>query len=206
MPNKTKIIATKLIEDVVNKSSSDRVLIKDLVDAMESVGFGLVMMIFAVGVIIPFPPPVPSVFAMPLLIFSCQMMAGYTAPKLPKTFAKLSIKRSILGALTKKTSFLIYKIERILKPRFLFMTKKVGEMVIGFFIFIFSLSILMPIPFSNFIPGLGILIVSFGLLGKDGLILTLGIMVGLAGVVISVIAIVLGVEAINYVKDLFFPL
>ncbi len=203
MTNQGKIIATQLIEDVVNKASSDRILIKDLVDAMHSIGFGLVIMIFAFGLIIPLPPPFPSIISLPLLVFSVQMVMGYTSPKLPKRFAKLSVKRSVLAMLTKKSSPYIHKVERILKPRLLFMTSVNAERVIGFFILIFSTFVTVPLPLSNFIPGLGVLIISFGLLGKDGLVVILGILVGIAGIVVSITAVFLGVEAIYYLKDLF---
>jgi hypothetical protein len=202
--DQSKIIATQLIEDLVNRSSSDRIMVKDLVDAMETVGFGLAIMIFAFGIIIPLPPPFPSIISIPLLVFSAQMIMGYESPKLPKRFAKLSVKRSVLATLTRKSSPYIRKVERILKPRLLFMTSKKAERAIGFFILLFSSFILMPVPLSNFVPGLGVLIISFGLLGKDGLVVFLGIFVGFVGIAISVTAVLLGVEAIYYVKDLIF--
>lgn len=204
MTNQGTIIATQLIDDVVNKTSSDRILIKDLVDAMDSVGFGLVIMIFAFGLIIPLPPPFPSIISLPLLVFSVQMVMGYASPKLPKRFAKLSVKRSVLAMLTKKSSPYIHKVERILRPRLLFMTSANAERVIGVFILIFSTFVTVPLPLSNFIPGLGVLIISFGLLGKDGLVVLLGILVGITGIVISITAVFLGVEAIYYLKDFLF--
>lgn len=191
-----KIITTQVIEDVVNSSSSDRIPFQDLVHAMDSVGFGLVMMIFAFGIIIPTPPPFPSIISIPLVVFSMQMMIGYQAPKLPKKFAKLTVKRSVLAMLVKKSSPYIRKVERILQPRLLFMTSNIADRIVGFFVLLFSSFVLLPMPLSNFIPGLGVLIISFGLLGKDGLVIILGIFVGLAGIAISLAAILLGVEVI----------
>jgi hypothetical protein len=199
-----KTITTQAIEDVVNKSSADRIPIRDLVDAMQEIGFGLAMMIFAFGIIIPLPPPFPSIIALPLMIFSLQMIAGYKAPKLPKRFSKLSVKRSVLAMLVQKSSPYIRKVEIILKPRLSFMISEVAERIVGIFIFIFSSFIVLPMPLSNFIPGLGILVISFGLLGKDGLIVICGIMIGIAGITISIAAILLGVEALHYLKDFFF--
>ena len=204
MTDQGKVIATQVLEDVVNKSSSDRVPIKDLVDAMDSVGFGLAVMIFAFGLIIPLPPPFPSIISIPLVIFATQMIAGYSSPKLPKRFANLSVKRSVLAMLIQKSSPYIRKMEKILRPRLLFMTSPVAERVVGVFILIFSTFVLMPMPLSNFVPGLGVLIISFGLLGKDGLVVICGIVTGLVGVVISISAVLLGVEAFYYIKNFFF--
>lgn len=191
-----KIITTQVIEDVVNSSSADRVSVSDLVQAMDSVGFGLVIMIFAFGIIIPTPPPFPSIISIPLVVFALQMMIGYPAPKLPKKFSNLTVKRSVLAMLVNKSSPYIRKVERILRPRLLFMTSNIADKIVGFFVLLFSSFILLPIPLSNFIPGLGILIISFGLLGKDGLVIILGIVVGLAGIAISFTAVLLGAEFI----------
>ncbi|MSP33836.1 MAG: exopolysaccharide biosynthesis protein [Rickettsiales bacterium] len=199
-----KVIATDAIEGVVNSSSSDRLLITDLMAAMEGVGFGLALMIFAFGILIPLPPPFPSIISIPLVIFSLQMMAGFKSPKLPKRFAKLTIKRSTLATLVRKSSPYIRRVESILRPRFYFMTKPFAERVVGFFVFAFATFILLPMPLSNFIPGFGILIISFGLLEKDGLAVILGIIVGLIGIAISIAAIFLGVEALQYIKDWLF--
>jgi len=199
-----KVIATDAIEGVVNSSSADRLPIADLMMAMEGVGFGLAVMIFAFGILIPLPPPFPSLISVPLVIFALQMMAGFKSPKLPPRFSKLTIKRSTLATLVRKASPYIRRVEGILRPRFYFMTKPFAERIVGFFVFAFSTFILLPMPLSNFIPGLGILIIAFGLLGKDGLAVILGIIVGLSGLAISITAVVMGVEALHYIKDWIF--
>lgn len=208
MADQTKVIATQVLEDVVNSSSADRVLVKDLVDAMDSIGFGLAVMIFAFAIIIPMPPPLPSIISIPLVIFAAQMMVGYTSPKLPKRFANLSVKRSVLAMLIRKSSPYIRRVEKILKPRLSFMFYPGMERVVGVFIFIFSTFVLLPMPLSNFVPGLGVLIISFGLLGKDGAIVILGIITGITGITISVTAsvtaVMLGVEFFHYIKNLIF--
>lgn len=201
MVDQHKIITTQVLEDVVKNSSADRITINDIVDAMEGIGFGLAMMIFAFGTIIPMPPPIPGIISIPLVIFSLQMMAGYASPKLPKRFSKISIKRKLLATLVQKSTPYIRIVEKILRPRLMFMTSTNAERVIGFFTFLFSAFILMPMPLSNFIPGLGVLIISFGLLGKDGLLVILGIVVGLIGMAISLAVVFLGFEFLYYLKD-----
>ena len=191
-----KIITTQVIEDVVNSSSSDRIPVRDLVHAMDSVGFGLVMMIFSFGIIIPTPPPFPSIISIPLVVFALQMTIGHQAPKLPKKFSQLTVKRSVLAMLVNKSSPYIRKVERILRPRLLFMTSPFGDRIVGFFVLLFSSFVLLPIPLSNFIPGLGVLVISFGLLGKDGLVILLGIFIGISGIAISLAALILGAEFI----------
>ncbi len=196
--------ATKVLENVVNADSSDKILFKDLIDAMNEVGFGLVMMIFAFGLIIPLPPPFPSIISIPLVLFSIQMILGFKAPHLPKRFCNISVKRSTVATLVKKSMPYISKIEKFLRPRLLFMHSASLQRVVGIFIFIFTSFVLLPIPLSNFIPGLGVLIISFGLLSRDGLVMIAGIIVGLSGVVISISALLFGISALKYFKNLLF--
>jgi len=199
-----KIITTQIIEDVVNKSLSDTIQIRDLMNAMQSSGFGLAMAFFAFTALVPLPPPLPSLFAIPMLFFAFQMMLGYKSPILPKIIADIKFKRSILEMIVRKSSPHIDKIERILHQRLVFMIYPLAEKMIGFLIFIYASFILIPVPFSNFLPGIGILVTSFGLIGKDGVFVILGLIIGIIGAIFSSLVILFGFEAISYIKDTLF--
>ena len=203
MDQHRKIVTTQIIEDVVNKSLSDRVRIGDIVGAMESSGFGLTMVIFAFAVVLPTPPPIPSLFAIPLLFFAMQMFIGYQSPKLPKFIAKISVKRRALELIVRKSSPYIDKVEKILRPRLQFMTYPLVERVIGGLIFILAIFISIPIPFSNFFPGAGVLLISFGLIGKDGVFVIAGIGIGIIGIIISMLAIFFGLEIFSLITNFF---
>ncbi len=177
---------TLSIELAIKESTSDEILVRDLITSMEATGFGLLLMIFALGVIIPIPPPYATIVSIPLVIFSAQMVMGYTAPKLPKRFNNLTIKKSILVTLLRKFSPYMVRIEKILRPRFSPLLSPLSERVIGMMLLIFSLFVFVPLPLSNFIPGVGVLIASLGLIYKDGLMIIAGIIVGISGIVLSV--------------------
>lgn len=194
--NKEKILATEILETVVKKTSADKISINDLIAAMDAGGFGIIMLIFSLPMIFPLPPPFPSIFSIPPVIFSMQMMFGYRAPKLPKKFGDMSIKRAILASLVEKSVYYLKKAEKLLRPRLYFLSTGVSERVIGFFTFVFSISVLLPLPLSNFIPGVGILITSFGLVGKDGIMIIIGILIGITGIIITTAATFFGVEFI----------
>ena len=196
--------ATKLLENVVNANNSDKILVKDLIDAMNEVGFGLAIMIFAFGIVIPLPPPFPSIISAPLILFAIQMILGFNAPSLPKRFCNISVKRSTVATLVRKSMPYIGRIEKFLRPRLSFMHLPALQRITGIFIFIFTSFIFLPIPLSNFIPGLGVLIISFGLLSRDGLVMIAGIVVGAIGIIISLSVLFFGIGALKYLKNLLF--
>ena len=199
-----KTISTQAIEDVVNSSSADKISIADLVNAMEAIGFGLILVIFAFAAIMPLPPPIPNIFSIPIIIFAIQMILGYDSPKLPKKIGKIMINRSIIAKIVQKSSKYISKIEKILKPRFSFIVSKFFERILGLIIFILALAVVIPMPFTNFIPGIGIILISLGLLAKDGLFVIIGSAIGAMGVVISVLAFYLGSEIFHSIQDKLF--
>jgi hypothetical protein len=198
---KKKLLTTAILEDVVRKTTADKISINDLILAMDAGGFGLIMTIFSLPIIIPLPPPFPSLISIPMVVFSFQMMIGFRSPKLPKKLANFSVKRSVLAMMVEKSSPYINKAERFVRPRFSMLSSDWFRKIIGFFCFIFSMSVLLPLPLSNFIPGMGVLIASFGLLGRDGLIILLGLFVGSIGIIVTALTVLLGVEALDIIKD-----
>ncbi len=192
---------TEILEDVVKKTTTDKISISDLIIAMDAGGFGLIMTIFSLPIIIPLPPPFPSLISIPMVIFSFQMMVGYKSPRLPKRLSNLSVSRNVLAMMVEKSAPYIRKAESFVKPRLSVLSSDWFRQIIGLFCFIFSMSVLLPLPLSNFIPGMGVLIASFGLLGRDGFIILLGLFVGSMGILITTLAVLLGVEALYIIKD-----
>jgi hypothetical protein len=204
---KKRLINTSVIETVIDSSNDDKVSVRDLVEAMEDFGFGLVLLIFSFGVTIPLPPPFPSIISIPLVVFSTQMLLGYKSPKLPQKFNNLRVKRKVVAVLLEKTLYYTGKAEKFLLPRLDFCFTPLAERIIGGFSLAFAMLILLPMPLSNFIPGVGILIISLGILKKDGLAVILGILTGIFGMAVVIAASILGMEFLlsiyHYLKNLF---
>ena len=208
MNKNNRFKTTDMLEGVVKKSVLDKVLIKDIILSMDASGFGLIIILFTIPIIIPvLPPPIPSLLSLPLFIFSLQMMFGFDAPKLPKIIANRSIKRITLANIVEKISPYLKKIEKLVKPRLSFLASGACERVIGFLIFLLSISILIPLPLTSFIPALGIFIISFGLIGRDGVMILIGIFIGCIGASITLMVFLLGAEVISIIiKKIFFML
>lgn len=196
-----KSVTTEILEDVVKKTTADKISVHDLIIAMDVGGFGLIMTIFSLPIIIPLPPPFPSLISIPMVVFSFQMMLGWSSPHLPKKLSNMSIKRKVLAMMVEKSAPYIRKAEGFVRPRLLFLSSDFFKRIIGAFCFIFSSFILLPMPLSNFIPGMGVLIASFGLLSRDGVIILAGLVVGSIGILITVLVTLLGFEVLYMIKN-----
>jgi len=194
MESKNSAPTSEFLSSVIKASRSDRVTIDELKVSMHERGFGILLMIFALPVSVPVPyiPGVTTVFALPLLFLAVQMLLGFEFPWLPKWLTKISIKRSTLRFIIMKSSPFLKKIERLLRPRLLFFTNSSGAQVIGFFATVFAVSIALPLPFTNFVPAIGIVAMSLGLLSRDGVTVIIGALIGTAGVFFTLAVLVLG--------------
>ena len=63
---------------------------------------------------------------------------------------------------------------------------------------------MIPLPFTNLVPGIGIMLIAFGLLGKDGLFVISGILVGMIGSLIAIMTIFIGVEVFHKIQSFLF--
>ncbi len=178
---------------VVAEHKNKTMTVGELKHALHERGFGILMAIAALPLClpVPVPPGYTTFFAIPLFIFSIQMILGMHAPWLPKWLEKKEIKRISLEKLIEKANPWLKKIEIHLRPRMTNISVKTWEKIIGTFSFVFAMSIALPIPMTNFPPGWGILIMSLGLLSKDGLTIIIGITVGIIGVCITMVVLAL---------------
>ncbi len=193
-----RVAASEILEQAVGRQTADRVTVGELLSALHERGFGLLMMVFVLPncVPIPVPPGVSTVVSIPLIFLAVQMLIGLESPWLPKWLQKKSINRLTLAKVISVASPKLKKIELFLKPRLSFASSTTGERIIGLFWLIFAISIAVPLPMTNFIPGVGTLVMSLGLLSKDGATIIIGILIGLAGVTLTIMVLYLGVEAV----------
>lgn len=178
---------------VVVENKNHTMSVGEIKNSMHERGFGILLAIASLPLClpIPVPPGYTTFFSIPLFIFSIQMIFGMRAPWLPVWITKKQIKRTTLEKLIEKANPWLRKIEKHLKPRLTYISVRAWERIIGIFSFVFALSISLPLPLTNFPPGWGILIMSLGLLSKDGLTILVGMIIGTIGVGITMVILFL---------------
>jgi hypothetical protein len=119
------------------------------------------------------------------------MTLGMQAPWLPSWIEKKSIKRLYLEKIVAKANPWLKKIENRMQPRMTYISVHTWERIIGIFSFVFALSIALPLPLTNFAPGWGILVMSLGLLNRDGVTILIGMIIGTIGIGLTMIILVM---------------
>ena len=195
-----------LINDIYNKNIEDNIKIGTLLKSIDSGGFALLNLIFSIILMIPLPPPIAIIAGLIVMFLSFQMIIGMKEVWLPKFITEKSIKRSTLTIIVEKSTVYLYKLERFTRRRFTFVSNPITERIIGAFIFFLAGITLTPIVFANTIPGLAIILISFGMINKDGLMVIIGFIVGIFSIFVVWLMISVGLNVVMRVLDKFFTL
>lgn len=196
MDEADKRSTSDILLDLLRKHPSDRITIQDLIDALGPRGFGFVLLLFSLGA--PLPPPVGSLFGIPLMIFAGQMMLQWSAPWLPARIAKRSIARADLENVVKRGTPLMKRVERLCRPRLTVLLGPTGERLIGLLVLILAFVIALPGPGTNIPPGIVIAFLAIAIINRDGWL----VLLGAAG---SIVALAIGIGGLIIFFNAILP-
>jgi hypothetical protein len=183
-PLLSQILAEFLLSD-----PKETIQIKNILEKFQGNSFLLTLIFFAIPGIIPLPPGMTIIIAIPLILLSLQMLLGYEKVILPKRLNEIKLKNSTLIKIANKAIPILQKIESFLKPRFSIITNILSKKTISIIIFLSAICVMNPLPFTHSVPSFAIIIISLSLIKADGLVMICGILIAFSGFGISAISI-----------------
>lgn len=170
----------------------------NLLSELGEASFGWAIVVFSLLTLLPLPPGSSLITALPLLVTTGQMMLGYSHVKLPGRLARrrldlVKLRRSVL-----RLRPVTRRLERILTPRYPALFARRNERPLGMLLFVISFALFLPVPLSGWFPAISMFIFGVGLVERDGLVSTVGLIFGGASVILTatiLISIVAGADA-----------
>ena len=175
---------TALLDDVLSQlqaqhGSDAKISIGELVDALKARAYGVILLLMALPCCLPFIYILPQIMAFPMLFLTWQLASGRTTVWLPENLRKRRFGISLLATTVSKARPWLERFEFFAGPRIAAATEGNGLRLIGALLMIPCASILVPLPLTNSVPGLGVAIAAIGLIERDGLLTIIGLIVGL---------------------------
>lgn len=154
----------------------DKVSFGQMLDALGERGFGLLLMLFAIPNLLPFPgvPGVSFVTGMAILFISVQLILARDEPALPAWVSAKSFSRGQLAKFIVKTNPLLRWLEKPIRPRLSPMVVGAGERMIGVVGVIHALTLALPIPMGNLPQAVALILLALALIELDGLMAIFG--------------------------------
>lgn len=167
-----------ILAAIAEAQDKDRISIGDLLEALKQRALGALMFIFAVITALPMPPGVSTVVGAPLVFLTAQLMLGKNA-WLPKFITDRSLSRVDFARVVAKATPWLARAESVMKPRFVFLAKRPAIHFVGVIAFIMAIILLGPVFLGNMAPSIVICIIALGLVERDGVWITIGVVAGI---------------------------
>jgi hypothetical protein len=165
-----------VLRDLLAHDSGETVTLGYLVGKLGHRSFGIVLLILGLLAILP---GVSAIVGVIIPIPAYQMMRARRYPVFPRVLASKSFRKRRLASVVNHAVPLLRYLEKYIRPRWQtpFETTK---RVVGVAIFLTGTLLFVPVPFSNFLPALMIILLAFAFLEEDGVALLIALAVTLA--------------------------
>lgn len=166
------------------RGQSERISVGEIIEGLGPRAFGLVSLIFALPSCVPMPPGVPTIVGFALLLVSVQMVIGRRELWLPRLLSNRTFTRIPLVTALENVQPHLQRVERIARPRLLFLTGRSGTVLIGLVVLVMAIVLILPLPpGGNFPPALACAVLGMGLVERDGVIILLGLAASIGAMV-----------------------
>jgi hypothetical protein len=177
------------LKPLIERLSQQSLTLGELLTETPDQNFSLVMALLALPFLLPMPPGVSTVSGGGCILLGLQMMAGRRSPWLPKKIAQLKFPRSFMKRLLTTVQWLITLLEKFVRPRLPWLVENPSVWRLnGLCICWLAFLLILPIPLTNPIPTVGILLFVFAMLEADGILMCVSY-----GMTIAITAAVFGI-------------
>ena len=170
-----------ILRELISDESQQALTVEQIVKALGPASFGTSLMAFSMPEVLPITLPGKSaVMVIPTVIISAQLIRGKREIRLPKALLKRSISRKAFAAAVRVILPFLERAERGTRARWHWASNPVAKRFLGLFILMLAAVIALPTPFTATPAAISIIIISLGMVERDGALISLGILLGLA--------------------------
>jgi len=190
--------ASDILADLARNATSERVRLRDIVDALGERAFGALILIFALpnAVGLGAIPGLSTIFGLPQIFIAGQMVLGRERPWLPDWLLDRSLARADFITMVEKSTPYLIKIERMLRPRWMVLSAHWAERLLGLVFIVLAAIVSLPIPLGNQPPAIAMAFIALGVVERDGLYVIIGLVIAVIAVAIATAVVAGGAAAI----------
>ena len=160
------------IKSLLERLSEQPLTLGDILAETSERGFSLVITLLVLPFLFPMPPGLTSLLGGACLLLSLQMVLGRRTPWLPKKIANYKFPNAFAKIILQNLRRVTRVLEKIARPR---LQKVANHPLIwrfnGLCISWLTILLISPIPFTNPIPTVGILLLAVATIESDGLLM-----------------------------------
>ena len=191
------------LQKLLDHLDGNSLTIGDLEQALRWRGFAILILLMAIPFCIIPVPGLSTPFGIAIFLMGGRIACG-RKPWLPGFIFKIEIPHPRLERLLKAGVGVVRRLEKVVKPRMHFIQNWPGMMhLIGVSIASGGLLLMLPLPFSNWLPAWAILFLTTGMMEKDGLLVLVGHCLTLISWGLVVLSWMVGAKGLEKLFNLF---
>jgi hypothetical protein len=160
------------IEAILKRLATHPITLQDILEETSERGFSLIIFLLALPFLFPMPPGLPGIIGPASLLLAGQMALGKRKPWLPKKIARFRFPQKVALQLLSKLKRITKIVEKITRPRLAIVANnRYIWRVNGLLIVWLTILLILPIPGTNPLPTIGILLLTVATLEADGLLM-----------------------------------
>ncbi len=178
-------------------------VVRDMVEVLQGRGIQMVVILLCLPFLTPVAIPGISVpFGLAIALSGIRIACGHK-PWLPRFILDRTVSYAIIERMVRFGCAIYVRLERVIRPRLVFLLEGKGmNIALGLAIavsgLLLSLPIPPPFPLTNTIPGFAIILISLGIIERDGVLVICGyVLTAIATLYVIAIARV-GTEGVGY--------
>jgi hypothetical protein len=174
-------------------SAEERLTLGEILASLDHRAYGFVLLLLAAANFTPGPsmPGFSTIFGLPAIAMAVQMMLGWSRPWLPARLARLSVPRERFMRTVATALPMIVRLDRLLRPRLTWLANLTGHRWTGAAALLQALLLCLPLPLYPMAPAFALVLMSLGMIARDGLMLALGHIAGLGALGLAIAIVVL---------------
>lgn len=165
-------------------SDAPRLTFARLVETMGPHSHRLLILMLTLLNMIPGPPGFGGTLAWTTLAVALFMILGKPI-RLPDIIGKRKLPLGALLKASETVARVTAIIARFSKPRMRWLTGAAATIPFGIFTMVISVFMTLPIPFINAIPNVGLCVIAFSMLNRDGLGVIVGLVICTVGLTVA---------------------
>jgi hypothetical protein len=180
------VLASVVLQRLHDEVPPDHFTLGWLMDRLQKRSFGIIMLLLA---LVAIAPGISIAAGFLLMIGAFQLMAGKPAPVFPRRIANHELPTRHLADLIQRCLPGLRYLETIIHPRWhaaLGPTKRIAGLAI---MLLSATLVVSPIPFSNVVPALVVVLISIAYLEEDGILLSIALLVALVVLAAAMMAV-----------------
>jgi hypothetical protein len=186
---------SELLRALLEGADPERVSVGWLLDSLEERSFGIVMLLLGLLALVPGASGVIGVL---VAIPAIQMILARKAPVFPSFVSRRYVPTRRLGRIVARVEPALRRLEHIIRPRWI-TPIEATKRAVGAILLLLGALLLVPIPLSNIVPALVIVLLALAYLEDDGVLLCIALVAALAALAIAAALVWGTIKGIDFI-------